>query len=97
MSQRKEFRLDCEFCDSTIQAPTSETVKERGESHLETNHREMLKTILTDQFGGESCRSGCGYVFPSEGWDGFECKECGHDNFSPFIRQYLYWKIEEAQ
>lgn len=97
MSQTKQFRLDCEFCDSTIEAPTSETLKERGESHLDTNHRDTLEAKLSDQFGGESCRNGCGYVFSTEEWNGFDCEKCGHDNFSQFVRQYLYWQIEESQ
>lgn len=94
-----EFRLDCEFCEAVVSASSATALKARATAHLRENHGEDLRTALSEAHGGEACRNDCGYVFPADGIgvDGFDCPECGHDNFDPFLREYVYWRIENEE
>lgn len=88
-------RFDCPFCDDVVRSATAEAVKDRGERHL-GDHRADLRTAFAELYGGERCDGDCGYVFPDGNGEvaGFECPDCGRDNFPPFVRRYLYWQIE---
>ncbi|MFC4552062.1 MULTISPECIES: hypothetical protein [Halorussus] len=91
------FQLDCAFCDTVIRDATSERVKGRSRTHLEDEHRDELLAEFATTFRGKKCQNGCGYVYPV-GVDevaGYDCPDCGHDHFSSFVQQYLYWQIEE--
>ncbi|NEU57399.1 hypothetical protein [Halorussus sp. MSC15.2] len=92
-----EFRFDCAFCDVTVDAATAAVVKEEAKAHLEAYHVTELREVFAVAFGGNECDNDCGYVFP-DGIDGgveYECPTCGHDNFPPFLEQYVYWRIEK--
>lgn len=92
------FRLDCEFCEETVRASELTELKNRAVSHLEGEHEVRLRAVFSDVFGGEPCRNECGHIFSTDVDEvsGFDCPECGHDNFDPFVRRYLYWRIESA-
>lgn len=91
-----EFHFGCPDCDDVIRATTAGAVKERGKTHLEENHYAELSSAFGEVYGGEHCHDDCGYVFPVNGDSvaGFDCPNCGSDNFRPFVRRYLYWQIE---
>lgn len=89
------IEFDCEFCEEVVQTPTIEAMRDRGTTHLET-HRNDLLGEFADRKRGKACQNDCGYVFPI-GVDqvaGFDCRECGYDNFEEFAHRYLYWQIE---
>lgn len=89
------FRFECELCDATVRGSTVEGVRERAVTHLEDDHLAQLRAEFDDTLGGEPCRNDCGYVFPADDVTGYDCPECGHDNFRAFARQYLFWRIED--
>ncbi|WP_137285088.1 hypothetical protein [Halorussus salinisoli] len=91
------FRFDCAYCDELVVTDTVDAVKREAKAHLET-HRTELKEVFTVAFGGTNCYNDCGFVFPEEVDDevGFDCPACGHDNFPPFVHQYVYWRIEKT-
>lgn len=89
------YEFDCAFCDTVIENDTADSVQKDAKTHL-GDHRSELEDVFPMAFGGTDCHNDCGYEFPV-GVDevtGFECPECGHDNFAPFVRQYVYWRIE---
>lgn len=89
------YRFDCAFCETVIENDTGNAVQEDARTHLE-NHRSELEDVFPVAFGGTGCHNDCGYEFPvsvDEG-TGFDCPNCGYDNFPPFVRQYVYWRIE---
>lgn len=92
------FRFDCDLCDETFRAATVEPLKATGRDHLDGDHDSELAEEFGEIYGGEPCRNDCGYVFPADAEEvaGFDCPECGHDNFSEFADRYLFWKIEDA-
>jgi len=87
---------DCDFCDVTIEGSTLDEVQERGREHLEDQHYSEFETVFVDQISGKSCLDGCGYTFPGESDDdvGFECPNCGYDNFSAFAARHIWWRAE---
>lgn len=87
--------FDCEYCEVVLEARTIDAMKERGTTHLET-HKPTLFEIFADKSRGKQCQNECGYVFPVGGdqGTGFECPQCGYDNFEEFAHRYLYWQIE---
>ncbi|WP_435180293.1 hypothetical protein [Halorussus sp. AFM4] len=91
-----EFRFGCGFCETTVRADTAAALKERGTTHLVTDHRSDLAAEFGPTVAGEPCREGCGYVFPDtlDEVAGVTCPDCGHDPVPNFARQYLYWQIE---
>ena len=100
-TEYREFRFDCPYCDDAMQSTEAEAVKDRGHGHLEGHHDDELPSVFAETYGGEPCHNNCGYAFPVgvEEVSGlqsteFECPDCGFDNFSAFLRQYLYWQIE---
>lgn len=95
MSGQATVTFDCAFCEEILHAPTVEAMKDHGTAHLET-HKDALLAVFAAKERGKDCQNGCGYVFPV-GVDevaGFDCPECGHDNFAAFAHRYLYWQIE---
>lgn len=90
------FRFDCTFCEDVLRAESVESLKDRGVAHLESHGETELLPVFTETYGGEDCHDDCGYVFPVgiEEVSGFDCPSCGHDNFRPFVKRYLYWQIE---
>ncbi|MFC4451883.1 hypothetical protein [Halorussus aquaticus] len=89
--------FDCPFCEEELQTPTIEAIRDRGRTHLEI-HRTDLLAEFANRERGKACQNDCGYVFPV-GVDevaGFECPECGYDNFEKFAHRYLYWQIEQS-
>lgn len=90
-----DFQLDCSFCDEVIESESVEAVKDRGSSHLEDRHDTQLLTVFTGKHGIDECRD-CGSAFRTDGGgvEKLECSDCGHDNFQPLVRRYLYWQIE---
>lgn len=88
------FRFDCPFCDDAIRATTADAVKERSTTHLGDHHPPELLSVFGEMYSGEPCHNDCGHVFSLDDVDEFECPDCGHDNFRPFVRRYLYWQIE---
>lgn len=94
--QPSGFTYECEFCDETLRTETAAALKERATTHLEVHHYDDLVPTFAEKRGGDDCRNGCGYVFPTavEEVAGFECPDCGRDHFGSFARRYLYWQIE---
>lgn len=90
------FRFDCTFCEEVFQSDSAERLKDRSRAHLETHEDAELLPAFADTYGGNDCRDDCGYVFPVgvEEVSGFDCPNCGHDNFQSFAERYLYWEIE---
>ncbi|NHN57617.1 MULTISPECIES: hypothetical protein [Halorussus] len=89
------YSFKCIFCDTVIENDVADGVKDDARTHLE-DHRTDLEDVFSLAFGGTNCHNDCGYVFPV-GVDevaGFDCPECGHDNFPSFVQQYIYWRIE---
>ncbi|WP_435180131.1 hypothetical protein [Halorussus sp. AFM4] len=89
------YSFDCTFCDTVIENDVADAVKDDARTHL-ADHRTELEDVFALAFGGTDCHNDCGYAFPV-GVDevtGFDCPECGHDNFPPFVQQYIYWRIE---
>lgn len=89
------FRFDCEYCDETLQATTLEAMKDRGTTHLEA-HTATLLEVLAEKDRGQHCQNDCGYIISGDGNEGagFDCPNCGYDNFEEFAHRYLYWQIE---
>ena len=89
------FRWSCQHCETELKTETVEAMRDRGTAHLET-HAGVLRGVFADKDRGTRCQNECGHVF-SAGDDetaGFECPECGHENFEEFAHRYLYWQIE---
>lgn len=88
------FRLDCPFCNEVIESETVDTVKDNGAVHLEEHHDTALTSVLAKTNGNNEYHD-CGSNFSVEdSVEGFECPDCGYDNFQPLVQQYLYWQIE---
>lgn len=89
------YVFDCEYCDSSIEAEAVESVKARAKAHSEARHRDSVVADLHDRHDGIECRNDCGYTFPVgvENVAGLDCPECGHDNLSPLLEQYVFWRI----
>lgn len=89
------FRFDCEYCDEVLQTTTVEAMKNHGTTHLEA-HKGTLLDVFAGKSRGKHCRNDCGYHFPVGGGEvtGFDCPNCGYDNFTEFAHRYLYWQIE---
>lgn len=92
------YQLDCNYCDVIVEGD-AEGVKRDAKAHLEENHAEDLITDLRDGDTNISCQNKCGYTIPIgvEDVEGVECPECGHDNFSPLLKQYVFWRITEKK
>ncbi|UPV74794.1 hypothetical protein M0R89_01685 [Halorussus limi] len=92
------FRFECAYCDELVVSESVDAVKANAEAHLEA-HRDEMRDVFTVAFGGTDCQNECGYVFPEDVDEevGFECRACGHDNFPPFVTQYVYWRIEKTE
>lgn len=89
------FKFDCDYCDEILQTTTIEAMRDHGTTHLEA-HKDTLIEVFAEQSRGKHCQNDCGYRFPV-GVDevaGFDCPECGYDNFEAFSHRYLYWQIE---
>ena len=70
-------------------------MKDRGITHLEA-HKPTLFEVFANKRRGKHCQNECGYVFPVGGdqGTGFECLQCGYENFEAFAHRYLYWRID---
>lgn len=90
------YQINCEFCDTTVEAETVEPVKTQAKAHFRDNHNEDIQTKLGDRYEKVSCHNDCGYVIPIgvEETAGLDCPECGHDNLTPLLERYMYWRIE---
>lgn len=90
------YRHDCDFCDETITGDTLDEVKTDGRTHLEDQHYSEFEQVFVDQISGKSCLGGCGYRFPrtAENDIGFECSNCGADNFPEFADRHIWWNVE---
>lgn len=90
------YRFDCRFCDSILQTGSVDSVKSRSKTHLTESHDDDVLAVLRDRYDDVSCHNDCGYVVSITGADvaGLDCPRCGHDNFSPLVEQYVYWRIE---
>jgi hypothetical protein len=79
----------------TIEGSTLDEVQERGRDHLEEQHYVAFERVFVDQTRGKACFEGGGYTFPAESEDiGFECPNCGHDNFPAFAASPIWWRAE---
>lgn len=86
--------FDCEYCEAVVRTATVETMKDRGLRHLET-HKATLLAVFAERTRGKDCQNDCGYRFPTGNRvTGFDCPNCGADNFEVFARRYLYWQLE---
>ena len=94
-SGRDRFVFDCEHCEVVLQTRTIAAMKDRGAAHLEA-HRPTLFEVFADKQRGKQCQNDCGFEFPVGGNQGigFECPQCGCDNFEAFAHRYLYWRID---
>ena len=91
----------CTFCDTTLRGATLEEVQEAGRIHLKEQHYRDFNGVFREKFGGKECFDGCGYTYPGdENSDvGFECPNCGYDNFHEFAERHIWWqaKLEESR
>lgn len=92
------YEFDCEFCESTVRAEAADRLKTRAKRHLRTEHYESVVDVLGGTDGRVTCVNDCSHVFPVEREDaaGLDCPACGHDNFSPLVDRYVYWRIRET-
>ena len=86
----------CDFCDVTIEGSTLDEVQQRGREHLENDHYAAFEEVFVDQISGKACLDDCGYTFPAESANevGFECPNCGYDNFAEFADRHIWWRAE---
>lgn len=91
------YHLDCTFCHETVESRDVNAVKSQAKTHLTANHADDVMAVLSNRHEDVPCYNNCGYVVPIGGADvtGVECPHCGHDNFSPLVKQYVYWRITE--
>ncbi|NHN60402.1 MULTISPECIES: hypothetical protein [Halorussus] len=87
--------FDCEYCEVILQTQTIKAMKHWGTTHLEA-HKPTLFEIFAGKSRGKQCQNDCEYEFPVGGDQatGFECPQCGYDNFEDFAHRYLYWQID---
>ena len=79
----------------TIEGSTLNEVQQRGRDHLEDQHYAAFEQVFVDRISGKSCFDDCGYTFPGDAEDtGFECPNCGHDNFPEFADRHVWWRAE---
>lgn len=92
------YRLDCDFCESTVRAEAVDTIKTEAKTHLETNHPEDVLSDLCETYNEVSCHNDCGHAFSIRADNGasLNCPRCGFDNLSPLVDQYVYWQIERT-
>ncbi|WP_162224348.1 hypothetical protein [Halorussus amylolyticus] len=97
MARDSVFQLDCEFCDSKVEAEAVARAKTRASDHLQQNHHDGVVAELGDRYDEIACESGCGYTFPVgvEDVTGMNCPKCGHDNAESLLERYVYWQIAE--
>lgn len=89
------YRYTCDFCDDAVEADTIGDVQQRGQTHLAENHHGHFEFLFAQKFGGQECLNECGYHYPTTDTDvGFECPNCGHDNFPEFASRHVWWHVE---
>lgn len=93
------YQLDCNYCGVMVEGEAVEHVKRDAMTHLKENHAEDVITTLREQYTNVPCQNKCGYTVSIgvENVAGVECPECGHDNFSPLLEQYVFWRIIESK
>ncbi|KZN22718.1 hypothetical protein A4G99_18340 [Haladaptatus sp. R4] len=89
------YHFVCEFCDEVLETESIDGMYDRGTAHLE-DHRNDLLVSFVDGPRRNRCENDCGCVLPivRDDVDGFECPDCGHDNFGSLARRHLYWEME---
>jgi Zn finger protein HypA/HybF involved in hydrogenase expression len=89
------YQFDCTFCNSTIQTESEDSIQSQARTHLTESHRPDVVAVLSDEYGDVACNN-CDYVVSITGGDvsGVECPQCGHNNLSALLEQYVYWRVE---
>lgn len=92
------YQWECTYCDHIVRAETSDEIQNTGRSHLDRFHRRELAELFEEKWPGNGCKGGCGNWFAADdGLDGFKCPDCGHDHFSYFAGEHVWWGIEEIE
>lgn len=91
------YQFKCGFCDVIVQTESADSVKSRAKTHLAETHEGDVLAVLGDRYGDVPCHNDCGHVVAIDGANAaqVECPQCGCDNFTPLLRRYVYWRIEE--
>ena len=90
---RTVYRHSCKFCDSNVDAESIEDITRQGRAHLEEQHFGELEAMFEDEYDW-TCQGDCSNEFPVGDDTGFDCPECGHDNFPDFADRYVWWQIQ---
>ena len=96
MTESTTYLHNCTFCETTIAGATLEEVQEAGRIHLEEQHYRDFTNVFREKFGGKGCFDDCGYTYAGGGDPdaGFECPNCGYDNFYEFAERHIWWRAK---
>lgn len=93
------YQLECDYCEELVEGGAVEQVKRDAKTHLRENHADDVITDLRERYSDVPCQNGCGYTVPIGvgAVAGVECPECGHENLSPLLERYVFWRITENE